>query len=95
MTPHDVDCPGISPHVAPLAADRVALAWEAQSRGPYRVLDYTCSCLAVYYELVQVGGLQQIHKVIQSEPEQHMFTEAWRAEKARYWWRLLLMGGAR
>ncbi|GAB3878056.1 hypothetical protein GCM10027612_01750 [Microbispora bryophytorum subsp. camponoti] len=62
------DCPGLSPHLRTAVPKPEKLLWVSQPRGPYRVVDYTCDCEAVFYELVSCGGMYQIHKVVQAEP---------------------------
>lgn len=60
------DCPGIAVHPGIALRSRKRLEWQDQPRGPYRVVDHTCCCQAVVYELICVGGIYQVHKVIQS-----------------------------
>jgi hypothetical protein len=55
-----------------------------------------CDDEAVVYELVAVGGIFQIHKLVQSDnPAEHTYTAAWRHSEARAWWLRVLLGAAR
>ncbi|GLX05918.1 hypothetical protein [Microbispora sp. NBRC 16548] len=89
------DCPGIAVHPGIALRSRKRLEWQDQPRGPYRVVDHTCCCQAVVYELICVGGIYQVHKVIQSDAPEHTYTGGWRGYEARYWWMRILMGSAR
>src|SRR4051812_47977892 len=60
------DWPGLSPHLRTAVPEPEELLWVSQPRGTYRVVDYTCDCEAVFYELISCGGIYQIHKVVQS-----------------------------
>ncbi|GAA1288009.1 hypothetical protein Psi02_77840 [Planotetraspora silvatica] len=93
--PVEWDCPEVSAHLGRALPNRDTLAWVAQPRGSYRVVEYTCACEAVFYELVSCGGIYQIHKVIQSEPLQHTYAGGWRQSEARLVWCQLLAGRIR
>ncbi|MFF3437745.1 hypothetical protein [Streptosporangium sp. NPDC002721] len=88
-------CPGISPHPVRVAPGRRALDWEALAPGPYRVLEHTCACRAVYFELIACGGTYLIHRVIQGRPTEHAFAGRWTHREAREMWLQLLIGQAR
>lgn len=83
------DCPGIA------LRSRKRLDWQDQPRGPYRVIDHTCCCQAVFYELICVGGIYQVHKVIQSDLPEHTYTGGWRGDEVRYSWMRIVLGSAR
>jgi hypothetical protein len=89
------DCPGIAVHPGIALRSRKRLEWQDQPRGSYRVVDHTCCCQAVVYELICVGGIYQVHKVIQSDPPKHAYTGGWSGDEARYWWMRILTGSAR
>ncbi len=89
------DCPGFSPHLRCAVPEPEELFWVSQPRGPYRVVDYTCDCEAVFYELISCGGIYQIHKVVQSEPPEHSYAGGWRPSEARLWWHSVLLGRVR
>ncbi|GLX03027.1 hypothetical protein Misp02_71130 [Microtetraspora sp. NBRC 16547] len=91
----DEECPGISVHPGRALLNRERLIWQAQPRGPYRVVEHTCCCQAVFYELICVGGIYQVHKVIQSDPPRHGYVGGWRSREARQWWLRILLGSAR
>jgi hypothetical protein len=95
VEPPESDCPGIVVHPARALPSRERLAWQDRPRGPYRVAEHTCCCQAVYYELIRVGGIYQVHKVTQSYPPEHAYTGGWRGDEARYWWMRILTGSAR
>ncbi|MBG0820356.1 hypothetical protein HS048_06350 [Planomonospora sp. ID91781] len=59
------------------------------------MIDYTCCCQAVYYELIGIGGIYQVHKVIQSDPPEHLYTGGWSRPHASVWWMQILTGAAR
>lgn len=89
------DCPGLAPHPVRALPGRDNLDWLPQSAGRYRIVEYSCFCLAVSYELVRVGGIHQIHRVIQSEIPEHAWTGLWTNREARRWWYRVLTGQAR
>ncbi|GAB3130181.1 hypothetical protein GCM10027161_01690 [Microbispora hainanensis] len=89
------DCPGLSPHLRTAVPEPEKLLWVSQPRGRYRVVDYTCDCEAVFYELISCGGSYQIHKVVQSEPPEHSYAGGWQSGEARLWWHLVLLGRVR
>ncbi|MCT9932032.1 hypothetical protein N5079_17665 [Planotetraspora sp. A-T 1434] len=95
VEPPEWDCPGISVHPGRALRNRERLNWQDQPRGRYRVVEHTCCCQAVFYELICVGGIYQVHKVIQSDPPEHAYTGGWRNDEARHWWMRILMGSAR
>lgn len=91
----DWTCPGLSPHPARLMGDAIQLQWVDQPLGDGRVREYTCACIAVFYELVSVGGIFQIHRTIQRKPWRHAWAGSWRREEAYQAWMLVLTGRAR
>lgn len=91
----ELEYPGVSIHPGRALPNREKLTWLDQPRGPYRVIEYTCACEAVYYELISRGGIYMIHRVIQSDLPQHNYIGAWRLPDARVRWRDLLSGHAR
>ncbi|MEV6865751.1 hypothetical protein AB0M44_32740 [Streptosporangium subroseum] len=95
VAPVEWHCPGIGVHPERIMPGHQTLDWRPLSLGIYRVVEHTCSCRAVYYELVSVGGSYQIHKVIQPETPEHAFTGGWTRREARKWWVRLLIGHAR
>lgn len=88
-------CPGVSTHPGRVAPGRQALDWEPVSLGPYRVLEHTCSCRAVFFELISCGGSYMIHRVIQGRRTEHAFTGRWTHREAHEMWQRLLTGRAR
>ncbi|MER5644946.1 hypothetical protein [Streptosporangium sp. NPDC002524] len=88
-------CPGVSAHPVRGAPGRRTLDWKPVSLGPYRVLEHTCACRAVFYELISCGGSHMIHRVVQGGPVEHAFTGRWTSREAREMWLLLLTGQAR
>src|SRR5437868_257679 len=65
------ECPGLSVHPGRVAPGHVQLFWQEIVPGRLRVIEYTCACQAVCFELVAGGGTYLIHRFLQSEPEQH------------------------
>src|ERR1044072_6534071 len=91
----DWECPGMSVHPGRVLAHCISLTWHDQPLGPDRVVEHTCACRAVVYELVTIGGTFQIHSPTQSEPPQHAYAGSWRRAEAATWWLRLLLGSAR
>lgn len=91
----DRDCPGLSPYLRNAVSEPKKLLWVSQSRGPCRVVDYTCDCEAVFYELISCGGIYQIHRVVQSDLPAHAYAGGWQQVEARLWWHRLLQGNVR
>ncbi|TQS24121.1 hypothetical protein [Microbispora sp. KK1-11] len=92
----DWDCPGIALHLCRALPNRVKLLWSSEPQGRrHRVVEYTCACEALVYELVSCGGLYMVHKVIQLDPLEHAYTGGWQHAEARLWWHRLLVGLAR
>ncbi len=88
-------CPGVSAHPVRVVPKRQALGWDSVPQGRYRVVEHTCSCRTVFYELISCGGTYMIHRVIQSGPPEHAFTGRWTLREAREMWQRLLNGQAR
>ncbi len=93
--PMDPECPGLAIHLGLPLPGCERLVWQPQPSGRYRVLDYTCSCRAVVYELVSCGGAFQIRKIIQRQPPEVWYAGRWSHREAQGWWQRLLMGLAR
>lgn len=93
--PGDWYCPGVSPHPARVMNGAIELPWVTQALGPYRVAEYTCSCVAVVYELISCGGAYQIHRTIQRDPPHDAWAGGWRREEAYQVWWMVLTGRAR
>ncbi|GIH99185.1 hypothetical protein Pta02_11940 [Planobispora takensis] len=93
--PMDPECPGLAIHLGLPLRGCERLIWQPQPSGRYRVLDYTCSCRAVVYELVSCGGAYQIRKIIQGRPPKSWYAGRWNHQEAQGWWQRLLTGLAR
>lgn len=89
------ECPGLSLHPARPVLNHQRLDWNSWPLGEYRVIEHTCACTALTYELVTCGGCYQIHRLIQKFPPEHSFTGRWTHREARDWWQRLLLGLAR
>lgn len=89
------ECPGVSLHPARRVVNYEHLDWSAWPLGEFRVLLHTCACTAVTYELVTVGGIYQIHRIVQLRPPEHAFAGRWTHREARDRWQRLLLGLAR
>ncbi|MGW0192008.1 hypothetical protein [Nonomuraea sp. NPDC003201] len=93
--PLEWECPGLSPHPARARRGHKALTWTSLAPERYRVHEYTCACTAVYYELIEAGGLYLIHKVVQLDTPEHTFAGPWRRAESRRWWQRILLGAVR
>lgn len=91
----EASCPGIATHPRQPLPERARLSWGREPRGEFRIIDHTCCCQAVYFELISVGGVYQVRKTIQSNPPQHLYAGAWTRPEAVTWWLRILMGSAR
>ncbi|TMR99780.1 hypothetical protein [Nonomuraea basaltis] len=62
-----------------------------------RVLEWTCGCDGVFYELRQASGLQFIRRIRRDEHGVEVIedSERWRAGVAAAQWNALLMGHLR
>jgi hypothetical protein len=86
-----------SPHVARAQSDHEAIEWHApQGGGRVRVTEWTCDCLATFYELCQSGGVAFIRKTIQRDGSPETY-ETFRGpvRRVRKLWDELLTGQAR
>lgn len=90
-------CPGVSPHPVRITPEskRQELDWNAVPQGRYRVVEHTCSCRVIFYELISCGGTYMIHRVIQNKTPDHAFTGRWTLREAREMWHQMLTGWAR
>ncbi|GAA3172338.1 hypothetical protein [Nonomuraea roseoviolacea] len=91
----DFECPGISPHPGRPLAGCKQIPWQREPVGPYRVLQYTCSCLAVTYELVSCSGAYQIHRLVQGDSMISHYAGPWSRPQADDVWLRILTGRAR
>ncbi len=88
-------CPGLSAHPIRATSECRALDGDSVPQRRYRVVEHTCSCRVVLYELISCGGIYMIHRVIQNKPPKHAFTGRWTLREAREMWRQVLTGQAR
>ncbi|GAA3700175.1 hypothetical protein GCM10022224_077620 [Nonomuraea antimicrobica] len=88
----------LAPHVAPPRPDHMRLVWREVTReqDPPRVIEYTCACEDLVYELCREGGLAYIRRtehrdgVVQRIHE----TYRWRCKEALSVWIALFDGRA-
>ncbi|MFG1685237.1 hypothetical protein ACGFNP_34100 [Nonomuraea sp. NPDC049269] len=88
-------CPGLSPH-PPHRTDspKTLLEWTTDKPSRYRILDYTCSCGAVVYELLACGGNYRIRRTNQALSPGETYAGPWRRQVAERTWALILSGEA-
>ncbi|MFF4775367.1 hypothetical protein ACFY05_21160 [Microtetraspora fusca] len=87
----------LSPHLGRPQPDAEPLIWlSRQPTGRERVLAWTCDCRAVYFELIQSGGVAFIRKTIQNERGHVIFeTHRWPIRHAWRTWTAVLTGQIR
>ena len=88
-------CPGVSAHPVRVTLECRTLDWDSVPQGRHRVVEHTCSCRVVFYELISCGGTHMIHRVVQRRPPEHAFTGRWTLREAWEVWRQVLTGQAR
>ena len=94
----DVDpwpCPRLSVHpprrnTTPLAT----VDWTKPSPVRLRVIDHTCSCRVVVYELLSCGGSYMIRRLHQTDPLRSSYAGPWSRPAAERVWKLFLTGEA-
>lgn len=98
----DWPCPGFSAHPSErVTAPRISIDWVIGDRlkdhhsTHQRVLDYTCACSEVAYELLGTGGTYLFRRTDRSAPSVVAYAGPWRWAQASPLWRLLLSGEAR
>lgn len=97
----DWPCPRMSVHPSGrIAAPAVAIDWTMEDwlqdqATRQRVVDYTCSCCVVVYELLSGGGLCVFRRTHQITPPRVAYAGPWRRAEAERLWKLLLAGEAR
>jgi hypothetical protein len=88
---HEMDdwpCPGLSAHPSGrIAAPTVSIDWTAEDwleeqAARQRVVDYTCSCCVVVYELLSGGGTCVFRRTHQTTPPRAAYTGPWQRAKA-------------
>ncbi|MGS2643048.1 hypothetical protein [Streptosporangium sp. LJ11] len=84
-------CPGVSAHPVRVTSERQTLDGDSVPQGRYRVVEHTCSCRMVFYELISCGGAY----MIQNRPPEHAFAGRWTLREAREMWRQVPTGQAR
>nr|WP_055509973.1 hypothetical protein [Nonomuraea pusilla] len=94
-------CAGLSPHPpVRLAAQSLRIDWAAEDQGQerasrVRVVDSTCSCCVIVYELLNYGGVYAIRRTHQTVPPRFAYAGPWPHAQARRVWVMLLSGEAR
>ncbi|SEN21103.1 hypothetical protein SAMN05660976_07050 [Nonomuraea pusilla] len=85
-------------HLAPALADCEEVDWRAPSLRAQRirVLDHTCECLVVVYELCAAGGLFFVRRKDRSGPTERVQESAWMVMRGGHaLWRGIVSGQAR
>ncbi|WP_432928403.1 hypothetical protein ACQPZZ_02080 [Microbispora sp. CA-135349] len=87
----------LSPHLPRPQADAEALVWFAPTPTSRElVLAWTCDCLAIFFELIQSGGVAFIRKTIQDERAPVIAeTHRWPLREAWLTWAAMLAGQVR
>lgn len=89
-------CPQLAPHPPARTGGRVTcLDWAAESPARARVVDYTCSCRVIVYELLASGGTYVIRRTHQTVPPRVAYAGPWLRRPADRMWMLILTGEAR
>jgi hypothetical protein len=87
-------CPRLSPHPphrSTLASD---IDWTMPQPLRLRVVDHTCSCRLIVYELLCSGGQYVIRRMRQTDPPEMFYAGPWRREVAERVWKRVLTGEA-
>lgn len=88
--------PCLSPHVPLPQGTCAKLDWHPSRWDEQcRVIDWTCPCRSVYYELCQAGGLGFVRRITQGEDLAVAETGRVRLAQAHAMWHALLTGLAR
>ncbi|MEV0593145.1 hypothetical protein [Nonomuraea cavernae] len=84
-------CPQLAPH-PPGRTGRLTtrLDWTAERPHRARVLDYTCSCRTIVYELLASGGTYVIRRTHQTAPPRETYAGPWTRREADRTWTLIL-----
>lgn len=83
-----------APHPAPLWPDHEKIDWEEPRKdGRVRVVEWTCDCRKVVYELRRSGGLYYLHRAVRGERPAETGRVIW--VEAHRLWISLLTGRAR
>lgn len=78
-----------APHPAPLSPECEEIEWEAPRRdGRVRVVEWTCDCRRVVYELRRSGGLYYLRRTVRGERQAESGRVIW-TEAHRLWIALL------
>ena len=86
----------LAPHVGPLQAGHVLLAWiDPRDDGRRRVIAWTCDCRSVVYELCSAGGQSYLRRTVQGARLDVTETPRTRASEAHDLWAELLTGHVR
>lgn len=86
-------CPKLSPHPLVRGGNMSAhIDWAPEHPVRMRVLDHTCSCRVVVYELLGVGGRYMIRRIHQTQPRRELYSGPWTRPVADRVWRLILTG---
>lgn len=95
---HDVvawPCPRLAPHPPARIGERTTLIdWTMERPARLRVLDYTCSCRVIVYELLGCGGRYMIRRTHQTAPPRVAYAGPWPRRTADLLWARILTGEA-
>jgi hypothetical protein len=92
--PDNWPCPRRVPHPPTGAGRHTKLDWTVERSHRARVLDYTCSCRTMVYELLASGGTYVIRRTHQVEPRKEVYAGPWVCCEAERVWKLILTGEA-
>ncbi|MFE3451589.1 hypothetical protein ACFXJ8_21965, partial [Nonomuraea sp. NPDC059194] len=88
-------CPRLAPHPpGRTAACDIHLKWDGEAPPRIRVVEYTCSCRVIVYELLRCSGLYIIRRTHQTTPAKVAYAGPWRHRVAGQMWTLILTGEA-
>ncbi|MEU8251809.1 hypothetical protein [Nonomuraea sp. NPDC048916] len=88
-------CPRLSAHPPRHSGAPVAdIDWTKPQPVRLRVVDHTCSCRVVVYELLSCGGHYMIRRLHQTDPPKSLYAGPWPRPVAERVWKLVLTGEA-
>jgi hypothetical protein len=90
-------CPRLAAHPPgrSTAATTTHIDWTKEEPVRLRIVDYTCSCRALVYELLSYGGHYMIRRTHQTTSPKVFYAGPWPRAVAERVWTMILTGEAR